>query len=196
MDNTMVQLSPAPGSWGLTRARPSNVGSKTEPKLAKGITLVQPAPWPNYDDDAPPTADHKPGVRAMVCVVDWNGDGYLDLLVGDFAGVYGEKPQLSEHDKQLQQEVEREIQALQKKMQPFYDACAKILRSSAEVVHSAEAKAERQKKAMEALNRKEFRALQKEMQKLSETVRRFRRPRQYQGHIWLYLRKAPAPPAD
>jgi hypothetical protein len=63
-----------------------NVGSRTEPKLAKGITLVQPAPWPSYDDNAPPTEDNNPGVRAKVCVVDWNGDGHLDLLVGDFGG--------------------------------------------------------------------------------------------------------------
>jgi hypothetical protein len=166
-----------------------NVGSRTEPKLAKGITLVQPAPWPSYDDNAPPSEDNKPGVRAKVCVVDWNGDGYLDLLVGDFAGIYGEKPQLSDHDKQIQIEAEREMQALQKKMQPYYDACAKILQSSADADHPARAKAERQRKAMEALNRKEFQELQKEMQRLSETVRRFRRPAQYQGHVWLYLRK-------
>src|SRR5439155_19099055 len=31
-----------------------NIGSKTEPKLAKGITLVQAAPSPNPNDEAPP----------------------------------------------------------------------------------------------------------------------------------------------
>jgi hypothetical protein len=87
-----------------------NVGSKTKPKLAKGIRLVQPAPWPSYDENAPPTEDNKPGVRAKVCVADWNGDGYLDLLVGDFGGIYGERPELSEHDKQIEQEAALEAE--------------------------------------------------------------------------------------
>jgi hypothetical protein len=168
-----------------------NVGSKMEPKLAKGITLVQPAPWPSSDDNAPPTEHNKPGVRAKVCVVDWNGDGSLDLLVGDFGGIYGEKPELSEQDKQFEQEVNRKLHTLQKQMQPFYDQCTKILQSSTKEDHSPEAKAERQKKAREILNQKEFQELQKEMQKVSETVRRFRRRPLYQGHVWLYLRKPP-----
>jgi len=169
-----------------------NVGSRSAPKLAKGITLVQPAPWPSSDQNAPPTEDNKPGVRAKVCVVDWNGDGRLDLLVGDFGGIYGERPELSEHDKQIEQEAERKMQELQKNMQPFYDRCTRILKSATNADHSPEAKAERQKRALEVLNEKEFQELQKEMKKVSETVRKFRRRPMYQGHVWLYLRKPPA----
>jgi hypothetical protein len=169
-----------------------NVGSKSEPRLAKGVTLVKRAPWPNYDDNAPPTQDNKPGVRAKVCVVDWNGDGHLDLLVGDFGGIYGEKPELSEQEMQFEQDANRKMHDLQKKMQPFYDACAKILQSSAKEDHSPEAKAERQKKAQEVLNQKKFQELQKEMQRISETVRKFRRRPMYQGHVWLYLRNPSA----
>jgi FG-GAP-like repeat len=169
-----------------------NVGSKAEPKLAKGVTLVRPAPWPNYDDNAPPSTDNQPGVRAKICVVDWNGDGYLDLLVGDFGGIYGAKPHLSEQDKLIEKDANQRMQELQKKMQPFYDECARILQSSAKADGSAPAKAERQKKTMEFLNHKEFQELQKEMRTLSETVRKFRRVPRYQGHVWLYLRKPAA----
>src|SRR5207245_728238 len=52
-----------------------NVGSRTEPKLAKAVTLVQAAAEPNLDDNAPPAKDIKPGMRAKACAVDWNGDG-------------------------------------------------------------------------------------------------------------------------
>ena len=168
-----------------------NVGSRTEPKLAKGVTLVKRAPWPNYDDNAPPSRDVKPGVRAKVCVVDWNGDGLLDLLVGDFGGIYGEKAQLSEQDKRLEQEADRKMQELQRKMQPFYDEYAKKLKP-AKGDNSAEGKRERQKKAQEVLNQKEFQELQKDMEKVNETVRKFRRPPIHQGHVWLYLRRPPA----
>ena len=135
-------------------------------------------------------------MRAKVCVVDWNGDGYLDLLVGDFGGIYGQRPELSELDKQIQQEAERMMQKLQKKMQPFYDQCTQILKSSTKGDHSAEAKAERQKRALAVLNQNEFQELQKEMNKVSEAVRKFRRRPVYQGHVWLYLRKPPAAAAN
>jgi hypothetical protein len=131
-------------------------------------------------------------VRAKVCVVDWNGDGHLDLLVGDFGGIYGEKPKMSEQDKEIEKEAHCKMQELQKKMQPFYDECTKILKSSAEGDHTAEAKAERQKEALAVLNQKEFQELQQEMKKVSETVRKFHRRPMYQGHVWLYLRKPPA----
>jgi hypothetical protein len=169
-----------------------NVGSSTESKLAKGITLVQPAVWPSDDDNAPPTKDNKPGVRAKVCVVDWNGDGQLDLLVGDFGGIYGERPELSEQDKKIEQEADRTMQELQKKMQPFYERCTRILKSTTEAAHSAAAKAERQKRALEVLREKGFQELQKAMKKVSETARRFRRRPMCQGHVWLYLRTPPA----
>src|SRR6516165_2774424 len=116
-----------------------NVGSRTEPKLAKGMTLVARAPWPNYDDNAPASRDAKPGVRAKVCVVDWNGDGRLDLLVGDFGGIYGEKPTIPEQDQKIEQQANSKMQELQKKMQPFYDEYAKRLKVPAKGDHSAEA---------------------------------------------------------
>jgi hypothetical protein len=169
-----------------------NVGSRTQPKLAKGVTLVPAAPSPNYDDNAPPSRDAKPGVRAKVCVVDWNGDGRLDLLVGDFGGIYGEKANLSEQDQKIEQEANRQMQELQKQMQPFYDEYAKRLKASAKGDNAAQDRRERQQKAKEVLNQKEFQALQKEMQQVTEAARKFRRPPLYQGHVWLYLRKPPA----
>jgi hypothetical protein len=169
-----------------------NAGSRTEPKFAQGVTLVPAAPWPNYDDNAPPSRDTKPGVRAKVCVVDWNGDGHLDLLVGDFGGIYGEKASTSEQDKKIEQEANRKMQELQKQMQPYYDEYAKRLKASAGEDNSAPGRRERQKRAQEVLNQKEFQALQKEMQQVTETARKFRRPPLYQGHVWLYLRKPPA----
>jgi hypothetical protein len=169
-----------------------NVGSRTEPKLAKGVTLVPAAPPPIYDDNAPPSRDAKPGVRAKVCVVDWNGDGRLDLLVGDFGGVYGEKAQMSEQDRKTEQEADDRVQELQKKMQPFYDEYARRLKATGRGDQSAQARRKRQATAQEVLNRNEFQELKREMQKVTETLRKFRRPALYQGHVWLYLRKPPA----
>jgi hypothetical protein len=169
-----------------------NVGTKTEPKLAKGVTLVRAAPQPNYDENAPPTKDIKPGQRAKVCVVDWNGDGQLDLLVGDFGMTYGEKPKMSEEDKKVEKEANAKLQKLQQKLQPFYDEYFKKIQAPAKGEDSAEAKREREKKAQEIFDQKAYQELQKEQQKIFETIRKFQRPYKYQGYVWLYLRKAPA----
>jgi hypothetical protein len=168
-----------------------NVGSKAEPRLAKGITLVQAAPMPNHDENVAAPKEAKPGMRAKVCVVDWNGDGHLDLLVGDFGMTYGEKPTLSEEDKKADKEAKTRAQELQKKLQPFYDEYSKKLQDGARPDDAAEAKKEREKKAQEVFNKKEFQDLQKDQQKTFETISKFQRPYTYQGNVWLYLRKAP-----
>ena len=170
-----------------------NIGSKTEPHLAKGVALVKAAPQPNYDENAPPVKDIKPGMRAKACVVDWNGDGHLDLLVGDFGMSFGEKPKLSEQDKKAEKEASAKAQELQTKMQPFFDAYnAKRLETPVKGDDTDEAKREREKKAQDVLQQKEFQDLQKEQMKVLQTLSKYQRPYSYQGYVWLYLRKPPA----
>ena len=139
---------------------------------------------------------------AQPVAADWDGDGLLDLIVVNNARskitiLYNqtgktnlaEKANLSEEDKKLEQAANRKIQELQMKMQPFYDEYAKRLKAPTAGDKSAQDKRERQKKAQEVLNQKEFQELQKEMQQVTESMRKFRRPAQHQGHVWLYLRK-------
>jgi hypothetical protein len=59
-----------------------NVGRKGEPKLAAAKTIVPPG-HVAYDATAP--AEPTRGMRAKICAADWNGDGQLDLLLGDYA---------------------------------------------------------------------------------------------------------------
>src|SRR5205823_5491946 len=108
-------------------------------------------------------------MRAKVCVVDWNGDGQLDLLVGDFGMTFGEKPKLSEQDKKVEKEANAKMQELQNKIQPFYNEYSKKLQPPSKGDDTQEAKRERQKKAQEVLNQKEFQALQKELQNVFAT---------------------------
>jgi hypothetical protein len=168
-----------------------NVGTKTEPKLAKPVTLVKAAPQPNHNENDPPLKDIKPGMRAKVCVVDWNGDGQLDLLVGDFNMTYGEKPKLSEEDKKTEKEALAKQQAIQNKMQPFFTEYSQILQQGAKPDDPPEVKKEREKKAQQVLQKKEFQELQQEQIKIFETTRKFQRPYTYQGNVWVYLRQAP-----
>ncbi len=63
-------------------------GSKT-PKLGEAEQLVSPG-----ELTLGPTTPKKPtrGIRAKVCAADWDGDGKLDLLLGDFAAQNPDTP--------------------------------------------------------------------------------------------------------
>src|SRR6202023_1053499 len=67
-----------------------NEGTRKEAKLTAAKVLVPPSPSGWRDDKS-----RKPGewgVRARPAVVDWDGDGKLDLLVGDVCGGFEGKP--------------------------------------------------------------------------------------------------------
>ncbi len=57
-----------------------NIGTAREPRLTLAGTLVETPPQKRLEADAVP---QRSGPTAKVCVVDWNGDGRPDLLVGD-----------------------------------------------------------------------------------------------------------------
>jgi hypothetical protein len=57
-----------------------NIGTAKQPELAAATELIGSMPS-RYGDKAP--AEPMRGTRSKVCATDWNGDGLLDLLVGD-----------------------------------------------------------------------------------------------------------------
>ena len=78
-----------------------NIGAAKEPKLAEGVVLV-PAGTIEYDGDKM-SKEPTRGVRAKVCVVDYNGDGIPDLLVGDLSNQKPNRPALTAEQKKKQE---------------------------------------------------------------------------------------------
>jgi hypothetical protein len=138
------------------------------PLFAAGRLLV---PKGNYGDDS---TEPVRGTRAKICVADWNGDGRLDLLVGDFSTQKAKLPtptpqQKAEYDK---------AQAQIKELQPKYDAAVqKYMEANKNDKLTAD---ERQK-------------LIKDLTEISTQMSQFQAklPQETERHgwVWLYTRK-------
>jgi hypothetical protein len=146
-----------------------NIGTTKEPELAAGEMLVGPGSA-SFGSDAPKEA--RRGIRAKVCVVDWNGDGRPDLLVGDFATQKPDLPaptpaQRAEHDK-----IRKELQTHEQRFRELID---KVYGRSRV----------RKQEEVEKV-RKELREVSRKMQEL-----RAKLPAEYENHgwVWLFLRK-------
>jgi FG-GAP repeat len=87
-----------------------NIGTAKEPKLDEGQVLIPPGHIEYDGDKIPKTATR--GVRAKVCVVDYNGDGLPDLLVGDLSNQKPDKPDPTPEEKKKQADAKKEVEKL------------------------------------------------------------------------------------
>ena len=146
-----------------------NVGKKGEPKLAPAQVIVEPGSCV-YDATAP--AEPTRGIRSKVCAADWNGDGQLDLLLGDFA-TQRPKAQVRTPEEIAKAEVaKKELAQLQAR---YTELVTKLYDGD------GARPADEERKKLEA----EFEKLGERMRELRQSV-----PPEYENHgwVWLFLR--------
>lgn len=102
-----------------------NVGSKTSPTFKAGQTLVPAHDGTGYSRVIWSEEDIVPGIRSQVEVTDYNGDGRLDLLVGDFYHAYEFKKNLSVEQKQEINKLIAEQRELGKPLREKWEALQK-----------------------------------------------------------------------
>jgi hypothetical protein len=87
-----------------------NTGTHRAPALSSAVQLVPPG-----EASFGPAAPKKPtrGIRAKVCATDWDGDGRLDLLVGDFAVQAPDLPEPTAEQKTEQAALRRQLDEAQ-----------------------------------------------------------------------------------
>jgi hypothetical protein len=149
----------------------NGAGRGEAPVLAAAETLV-PAGKIVYGADAPSAPVR--GSRAKVCAVDWNGDGRLDLLVGDIATMKPDLPEPTAEEKKAQDTARAKMEGLNKRHGELIDKMmgANRVKDPAEL-----------KKVQD-----EFSELQKKMQALRAKI-----PPEYENHGWVwYFERRPA----
>jgi hypothetical protein len=146
-----------------------NTGTPQKPELGAGEVIV-PAGEAKYGADAPKETVR--GTRSKVCVADWNGDGRLDLLLGDFAT---QKPNLTEPTAEQKAEHDK----LRKKQETV---TARYQELYQKVYGTTKIKDEAERKKAE----KEFQEVMQEMSTI-----RGKLPKEYENHgwVWVFLRK-------
>jgi len=155
----------ADGSVSLYR----NTGSAKSPKLAAAVQLVPPGQV-SYGADAPKEA--RRGNRSKVFTADWNGDGRLDLLVGDYATQKPDLPEPTAEEKAEHERIRKELEPIRKR----YGELIQKLQGRSRVRTQEE-----QEKVYE-----EMKEVSRRMSEL-----RGKLPREYESHgwVWLFLRK-------
>ena len=151
------------------------------PHLAAPETLI-PASALGWKDDA----EREPGqwgVRAKVCVTDWNGDGKLDILLGDTGGGHLGKPTLTDEEKREQARARTELPRLKEKWEATYQEY-RDLRHSIATGKSPSAKGEKKADELHAAMKR----IKEEIIAVQVTQRRYKPHYQYHGFVWLFLR--------
>lgn len=153
------------GSVSLYR----NTGDAKSPELAPAVQLVPPGEKAS-GRNAP--KDVHRGTLSKICVADWNGDGLLDLLVGD--RVY-QKPNLPEPTPEEKTEHDR----LRKELQTVQKSYGELIQK----IHGPSRV--RTKEEIEQVG-KDMEPIRKRLTELRSKL-----PREYDRHgwVWLFLRK-------
>jgi FG-GAP-like repeat len=87
-----------------------NIGTAREPKLAPAQALVPKSPV-GWGGDAVLGW----GLRVKPCVADWNGDGRLDLLLGDLCSGFTGRPQQTPEEMAEEKKANDSLPGLRKK---------------------------------------------------------------------------------
>jgi hypothetical protein len=151
-----------------------NEGTAREPRLAAARVLIPPSPSAWCDDRARGPADW--GVRVKPCVVDWDGDGRPDLLLGDLCGGCQRQPSRTPEEAAEAQEADR-LPQLRKEWAAAYK----------EYAAAADPLSEADRARVDDL-RARVRRLKDEITRLSDIRDRYKSGYMSHGYVWLFRR--------
>jgi hypothetical protein len=171
-------------------------------ELGKPVDLIPAAPsveamWkPVTEDPNSPTGytARRPGVRTKPFAADWNSDGKLDLLVGDFLQIEGKAPKLTAAQIKERDRLTKEMNELSEKVMPSYNGFSKAGDKELGKPNDGKLTKEEQKKWMDAYMKamnadKTFNERQKLLQAKATKLRKLKPESDATGFVWVYLRK-------
>jgi hypothetical protein len=137
--------------------------------MASAVQLVPPV---EKTSSRQPSKEVRRGMRSKICVTDWNGDGRLDLLVGDLAT---HEPNLPEPTPEQQAEY-AEIRKELEKVQEHNRTLSEKLYGKDRV---------RTKEQIEQIEKEQ----QEVLKHMTELYSKLPEESERHGWVWLFLRK-------
>jgi hypothetical protein len=151
-----------------------NVGKPGRPKLEKARLLIGKSPVGWDGDDRRRKGEW--GLRVKFCVVDWDGDGKLDVVLGDRCGSFKGKPTATPDEKAEERSAAAVLPGLRKEWAETFAAYRKA-------------------KGPEAAGlRSKLTRLKDEIARVQDVQERYRPHYQSHGFVWLFRRQAPRRP--
>ena len=146
-----------------------NRGTAHKSELSGPVDIMPPSKS-QYGRDIPtePTI----GTRIKLCAADWNGDGKLDILAGDYATLKPDTPEPTEQEKAQHKKIREELRLVQESNRELIDKLYGPKR-------------EKDPNKIDKL-KKEFHEFNNKTGELRDKL-----PKEYETHgwIWLFLQK-------
>ena len=150
-----------------------NKGNTKSPELSSAVQLVPPV---EKSSSQQPAKNVRRGTRSKICVTDWNEDGLLDLIVGDFSFQKPDLPEFTDEQKAEHERMKKELETARENN-----------RTLSEKLYGKDS----------ARTKEQIEQLKKEQQEVRNrmTELRSKLPAEYERHgwVWLFLRKENEP---
>ncbi len=165
-----------------------NLATAGLPQLAAGVTLVTRGKKYNSADGR--------GGRSKICVADWNEDGRLDLLLGDFSsGSRGPEPQLTEAQVAERDAALAAYAEINKKLEVIYAQSRKDFLREHGIAEGQKLSDQQNREAGERSfglwhSNADFQELKKKSLAQSKIFTQYQAHTPYHGYVWVFLRKA------
>jgi FG-GAP-like repeat len=178
-------------------------GASGPPTLAPGVKLIAPLGEKEQETlrsglDAqtgelvPPPLERS-RIRSKVAVYDWNGDGKLDLLVGDFVSITGPDPILTAEQLQQRDVLQKQYEETSQAMSRFGQEATQRAKQELGIVNEWESSDAQQRvfnREMEILHADgPYRDAQKQSTDIWQRLSAFKPKYAAHGFVWVYLRK-------
>ncbi len=161
----------------------TNVGSKTAPEFEQFEELVAPVGFDQFESKFGDEHIKGPSASTRVCVADVNGDGALDLLVGDSVMLMYPAEGLDEKEVAEKLEVwEEKMNKVQAELMPKQQLVFEKFNELAD-------KDPEDREAMQAKLEEELNELYKDIEPLQEERSEIVRE-EMTGYVWVYYQKS------
>lgn len=148
-----------------------NSGDARKPRLEAARQLVGKSPVGRGGDDRRGPRDW--GLCVKPCVFDWNGDGRLDVLLGDRCGSFNARPDQTAQEKAEELQANDRLPGLRKQWADTFQR----YRTSTD-------------KAAKGRLRTDLQRLRDEIAVVQEIQGRYQPGSQSHGFVWVFLRKS------